>query len=137
VSEIARLEALQGAEINLAKKALADAATALLHGEAAAHQAAETARQTFEEGSIAGGLPTVEITTAEIAGGLGILTAFVRAGLVPSTGEARRQIKAGGLRLSDVIVSDDRAILNAANFDTDGLVKLSFGKKKHVLLKRV
>jgi tyrosyl-tRNA synthetase len=137
MSEIARLEALQGAEINLAKKALADAATALLHGEAAAHQAAETARQTFEEGSIAGGLPTVEITTAEIAGGLGILTAFVRAGLVPSTGEARRQIKAGGLRLSDVIVSDDRAILNAANFDTDGLVKLSFGKKKHVLLKRV
>jgi tyrosyl-tRNA synthetase len=137
MAEITRLEALQGAEINHAKKALADAATALLHGEAAAQQAAETARQTFEEGSIAGGLPTVEIATAEIADGLGILTAFVRAGLVPSTGEARRQIKSGGLRLSDAVVSDDRASLTADHFDSDGVVKLSFGKKKHVLLKLV
>lgn len=136
MSEIARLESLGGAEINMAKKALADAATALLHGEAAAAKAAETARKTFEEGSLAADLPTIDITAAEIDAGMGLLSAFVRAGLVPSTGEARRQIKAGGLRMTDQVITDERASLTASDFDGDGIVKLSFGKKKHVLIRR-
>src|SRR3954464_3229633 len=93
LDEIERLAALQGAEINEAKKALADSATALLHGAAAARVAAETARQTFEEGAIAGNLPTVEIPRGELEAGVGVLAAFVKVGLVASNGEARRQIK--------------------------------------------
>lgn len=135
LSEIARLEALRGAEINVAKKTLADAATTLLHGEAAAQSAAETARQTFDEGTNASGLPTVWISAAEIGDGLGVLTAFVKAGLVPSTGEARRQIKSGGLRLSDTIVQDEKSTIKIEDFPADGALKLSFGRKKHVLLK--
>jgi tyrosyl-tRNA synthetase len=135
MDEIRRLEALGGAEINEAKKALASAATALLHGREAAEAAAETARKTFEEGALAASLPTVEIAATELEG-LGVLTAFVRAGLVASTGEARRQVKAGGLRLNDAPVSDERAALSRADL-VDGVAKLSFGKKKHVLLKPV
>ena len=133
MDEIARLEALQGAEINEAKKALANAATELLHGRAAAEAAAETARKTFEEGALAASLPTVEVAAGEFEG-LGLLTAFVRAGLVASTGEARRQVKAGGLRLNDTPVSDERASLSKADL-AEGVVKLSLGKKKHVLIK--
>ena len=101
LDEIARLAALEGAEINEAKKVLANAATALLHGREAAEAAAETARKTFEEGALAESLPTIEIAGAEFDAGLGALTAFLRAGLVASTGEARRQIKGGGLRVND------------------------------------
>src|SRR6201995_4057859 len=104
MSEITKLAALQGAEINEAKKALADAATTLLHGAEAARVAAETARQTFEEGAIAGNLPTVEIPRSELEAGAGVLGLFVKAGLVASNGEARRQIKGGGLRVNDVPV---------------------------------
>ncbi len=135
MGEITRLEALQGAEINEAKKALAHAATALLHGATAADAAAETARKTFEEGSIATDLPTIQVGAAELAGGLGVLSVFVQAGLVPSTGEARRQIKAGGLRVNDRPVTDDRATLSAGDVTADGVIKLSFGKKKHVLVR--
>jgi tyrosyl-tRNA synthetase len=135
IAEIARLEALQGAEINLAKIALATEATALVHGRAAADAAAETARKTFEEGVLAGDLPTVAVEASEIAAGMGLLTAFVKAGIVPSTGEARRQIKSGGLRLNDTAVTDERAALTRADFNRDGVAKLSMGKKKHVLLK--
>src|SRR6202011_5491159 len=102
LDEIERLAALQGAEINEAKKALADSATMLLHGAVAAKAAAETARQTFEEGAIAETLPSVEVSRAELEAGLGVLAAFVKAGLVASNGEARRQVKAGGLRVNDV-----------------------------------
>ncbi len=133
MDEIARLEALQGAEINEAKKALANAATELLHGRAAAEAAAETARKTFEEGALAASLPTVEVAAGEFEG-MGLLTAFVRAGLVASTGEARRQVKAGGLRLNDAPVSDERASLSKADL-AEGVVKLSLGKKKHVLIR--
>src|ERR1700691_1445517 len=98
LEEIERLAALQGAEINEAKKALADAATTLLHGADAARVAAETARQTFEEGAIDENLPTIEISRAELEAGAGVLALFVKAGLVASNGEARRQIKGGGLR---------------------------------------
>ena len=137
LDEIARLEQLGGAEINEAKKILATEATALIHGRAAAEQAELTARKTFEEGVTATSLPTVEIAAGEVAAGLGILSAFVKAGLVASTSEARRQIKAGGLRVNDETASDERANLGADLFVHDGAVKLSLGKKKHILLKQV
>jgi tyrosyl-tRNA synthetase len=135
MEEINRLARLQGAEINEAKKALADAATTLLHGKDAARQAAETARQTFEEGAIAENLPTVEIPQGELAAGVGVLAAFVKAGLVASNGEARRQIKGGGLRVNDTPVTDERMALTDANLTPEGVIKLSLGKKRHVLLK--
>ncbi len=135
--EIARLAALGGAEINEAKKTLATEATALVHGRAAADQAAETARQTFEQGGTSADLPTVEIDGAELAAGLGVLTAFVKAGLVPSTGEARRQVQSGGLKVNDAAVTDIKAVLSAADATNAGAIKLSFGRKKHVLLKPV
>ncbi len=135
MSEIARLAALKGSEINEAKKALADAATSLLHGGDAARQAAETARQTFEEGTIAENLPTVEIPRGEFEAGIGVLSAFVKAGLVASNGEARRQIKGGGLRVNDVAVTDEKMTLSGSNLTPEDVIKLSFGKKRHVLLK--
>lgn len=135
MSEIKKLEALGGSEINEAKKVLATEATALLHGRDAANEAAETARRTFEEGALAESLPTVEIPRGELAAGIGVLNAFVRAGLVASNGEARRQIKGGGLRVNDESVTDEKMALSAANLTPEGLIKLSFGKKKHVLLK--
>jgi tyrosyl-tRNA synthetase len=126
---------LQGAEINEAKKALADAATTLLHGKDAARQAAETARQTFEEGAIAENLPTVEISHSELEPGIGVLSAFVKAGLVASNGEARRQIKGGGLRVNDTAVTDEKMLLTPQNLTPEGVIKLSLGRKRHVLLK--
>jgi len=135
IAEIAKLAALRDAEINEAKKALADAATTLLHGADAARQAAETARQTFEEGAIAENLPTVEIPQRELDAGLGVLTAFVKAGLVASNGEARRQIKGGGLRVNDAAVTDEKMTLSKANLTPEGVIKLSLGKKRHVLLR--
>lgn len=135
MSEIKKLEALGGSEINEAKKVLATEATALLHGRAPANEAAETARRTFEEGALAESLPTVEIPSGELEAGLGVLNAFVRAGLVASNGEARRQIKGGGLRVNDESVTDEKMALSAASLTPEGVIKLSFGKKKHVLLK--
>jgi tyrosyl-tRNA synthetase len=139
LDEIARLEALPGAEINEAKKALATEATALLHGREAAEQAAETARKTFEEGALAETLPTVEIATSVLDAGLGVLTAFgpEYAKLVPSTSEARRQVKSGGLRVNDQAVGDERGVLRTADLTPEGVIKLSFGKKRHVLLRAV
>jgi tyrosyl-tRNA synthetase len=135
MSEIAKLAALGGSEINEAKKVLATEATALLHGRDAANTSAETARQTFEEGTIAESLPTVEIPRGELDAGAGVLALFVKAGLVASNGEARRQIKGGGLRVNDAAVTDEKMVLNAANLTPEGVIKLSMGKKKHVLLK--
>ena len=135
MSEINKLAKLQGAEINEAKKALADAATTLLHGAEAARIAADTARQTFEEGAIAENLPTVDVSQSELEAGIGVLACFVKAGLVASNGEARRQIKGGGLRVNDVAVTDDKMTLTATDLTPEGVIKLSFGKKRHVLLK--
>jgi tyrosyl-tRNA synthetase len=135
MSEIGKLEALGGSEINEAKKVLATEATALLHGRDAANEAAETARRTFEEGALAESLPTVEIPRGELDAGIGVLNAFVKAGLVASNGEARRQIKGGGLRVNDVSVTDEKMTLSAASLTPEGVIKLSLGKKKHVLLK--
>ena len=97
--------------------------------------AADTARKTFEEGALATSLPSVVVSRAEIDAGLGVLTAFVKAGLVASTGEARRQVKGGGLRVNDVAVSDEQAALTGADLTPEGVIKLSLGRKKHVLLK--
>jgi tyrosyl-tRNA synthetase len=136
LDEVARLAALKGADINEAKKALATEVTALVHGRAKADAAAETARVTFEQGALARDLPTVDVPRAELEGGLGVLAAFVRAGLVKSNGEARRQIAAGGLRVNDVAVTDEKAKV-AARDVKDSVVKLSLGKKRHVLLRPV
>ncbi len=135
LGEIARLEVLAGAEVNEAKKVLATEATALLHGREAARAAEEAARQTFEEGAVSADLPTVAVDGTELAAGLGVLAAFVRAGLVGSTGEARRQVRGGGLRVNDAPVTDERATLSDADLDGSGVVKLSLGRKKHVLLR--
>jgi tyrosyl-tRNA synthetase len=137
MAEIARLERLQGAEINEAKKVLATEATALLHGRAKADAAAETARKTFEQGTLAADLPTIEVPDADIRNELGILAAFVTSGLVKTNSEARRQIQAGGLRVNDVTVTDEKAKLRLADVTSDGVIKLSLGKKRHVLLKPV
>jgi tyrosyl-tRNA synthetase len=134
LAEIARLEALRDYEINDAKKILATEATAMLHGRAAAGQAAETARRTFEEGALDESLPSVPIPRRELAMGLGVLAAFMKAGLVGSTGEARRQIKGRGLRINGAAIADERAMLTDADL-AGGVIKLSLGKKKHVLLK--
>ena len=134
MDEIRKLEALAGADINEAKKILATEATAMLHGRDLAEAAAQTARQTFEEGSLATSLPTVEIAADELAAGIGVLNAFVKVGLVPSTGEARRQVKSGGLRVNDAPVTDERAQLSNADLMGEGVIKLSFGRKKHILL---
>jgi tyrosyl-tRNA synthetase len=135
LGEIEKLAALQGSEINEAKKALADAATTLLHGAEAARIAADTARRTFEEGAIAENLPTVEVAQSELEAGTGVLAAFVKAGLVASNGEARRQIKGGGLRVNDVAVTDEKMLLTPQNLTPEGVIKLSLGRKRHVLLR--
>ena len=135
LDEIARLAALGGAEINEAKKVLATEATAMLHGRAAAEAAAETARRVFSEGASAAGLPTITIVEADLAAGLGVLTAFVKAGLCASNGEVRRQIQGGGLRVNDVAITDEKRQLSTADLGADGTIKLSLGKKRHVLLK--
>ncbi len=133
--EIARLAALQGQEINEAKKVLANEATELLHRRAAAKKAAATARKTFEEGIVAETLPTFEVPRRDLESGYGILTANVAVGFVTSNGEARRQIKGGGLRVNDRVVTDEKLMLTLADLTPEGVVKLSLGKKRHVLLK--
>jgi tyrosyl-tRNA synthetase len=137
LEELRRLESLQGQELNEAKKLLATEATALLHGRAAAEQAAETAHTTFEEGGLATTLPTAEVARLELEAGLGVLSAAVRAGLVTSTSEARRQIRNGGLKVNDVTVSDEKMRLTASELTPEGVIKLSLGKKRHVLIRPV
>ncbi len=135
MEEVARLQALGGAEINEAKKVLATEITTLLHGRVAAEQAAETARKTFEEGALAESLPTVEVSGAALEAGVGILALFVTAGLAGSNGEARRNVQGGGARLNDQPVSDDRRLVTTADLTPEGVLKLSLGKKKHVLIR--
>jgi tyrosyl-tRNA synthetase len=137
LADIKKLAALQGQEVNEAKKVLATEATTLVHGREAALEAAETARRTFEEGAIAENLPSVEVARAELNNGLGVLTGFVKAGLVASNGEARRQIKSGGLRVNDQPVTDEKMMLMASHLTTEGVIKLSMGRKRHVLLRPV
>ena len=137
MDEIAKLAALKGQDINEAKKILATEATALIRGREAADAASETARKTFEEGAIASDLPTLEISRAELDASAPVLGLFVKAGLVASNGEARRQIKGGGLRVNDVAIADEKMVLTPKDLTPEGVIKLSMGRKKHVLLKPV
>lgn len=137
LGEIAKLAALKGQDINEAKKILATEATALVHGRDAAAAASDTARQTFEEGAVAQNLPTFEIPRKDLESGYGILAANVAVGFVKSNGEARRQIQSGGIRVNDVVVTDEKMTLTLANLTPEGVVKLSMGKKRHALLKPV
>ncbi|HQT46725.1 MAG: tyrosine--tRNA ligase [Acidocella sp. 20-63-7] len=130
LDEIARLEALGGAQINDAKIILATEATALAHGRAAAAEAAETARKVFAEGGAVEGLPSVEVPAAEFGAGQPAFALFVRAGLAASNGEARRLIRGGGARLNDVVIAEEGQVIAPA-----AEIKLSAGKKQHVLVK--
>ena len=136
LAEISRLESLQGAELNEAKKVLANEATLLCHGKAEAERAAEAAHQTFEGGGLSANLPTIEISFGDLTPGISILAAFTRAGLTTSNGDARRQIAGGGLRVNDQSISDEKLLLTAAHLQ-ENVIKLSLGRKKHVLLKPV
>ena len=137
LEEIARLEAEEGAGINEAKKILATEATAMAHGREAAQKAAKTAAETFEAGTASAGLPTVDIAAADLEAGLGVLNAFCLAGLAASNGEVRRHIKGGGARVNDAPLRDPNSMLRSDDVSPEGVIKLSIGKKRHVLLKPV
>ena len=134
LEDIARLEALGGAERNEAKKILATEATSLAHGRAAAEAAAETARRTFEEGASGEALPKIVVTRAELDRGIPIFELLHRAGLAPSKAEARRLVKAGGARLNDAAIDDEMRPVTSADLDAGGTIKLSAGKKRHALI---
>ncbi|MEN2990809.1 tyrosine--tRNA ligase [Tistrella sp. BH-R2-4] len=136
LDEIARLEALGGAEINEAKKILAHEATRMAHGEEAALSAAETARRTFEEGTAGEDLPVITVPAAELAAGIAAYELLVRAGLAPSRKEARRAIQGGGARLNGVKIDDEQRPITSADLD-GGQIKLSAGRKRHALVKPI
>ena len=135
--EIARLEALEGAEINAAKKRLADEATRLCHGAAAAETAAETARRTFEEGALGQDLPTIEVPRDRLAQGIPAYALLRESGLTASNGEARRLIEGGGGRINDAAIDSPARAVNLDDLNSDGLIKLSAGKKRHALVRAV
>jgi tyrosyl-tRNA synthetase len=137
MDEIIRLEALRGVELNDAKKILAHEATMLCHGEAAALAAAETARKTFEEGAIGDALPSTDIARAELDAGIPAYELLRRAGLAASNGAARRLIKGGGGKINDIAITDEKAVVSAADITAQGVVKLSAGKKRHALIRPV
>jgi tyrosyl-tRNA synthetase len=137
MDEIARLSKLAGSEVNEVKKILATEVTAMLHGREAAETAAETARRTFEEGALARDLPSVDIPRDELEAGIGVLALYVRAGLAASNGEARRHVKGGAVRINDRAVSDEKQVIGTGDVTEDGVIKLSLGKKKHLLVNPV
>lgn len=135
LDDVARLEALAGAEINDAKVVLANAATELCHGRAAADAANETARVTFAEGGAGDDLPTVDVGGDELAAGIPAFELFRRAGLAASNGEARRLIKGGGARLNDDVVANETRAVTTADVCSDGTIKLAAGKKRFALVR--
>ncbi|WP_375701922.1 tyrosine--tRNA ligase [Bartonella sp. AA89HNZF] len=135
MDEILKLSLLQGTEINEAKKILATEVTAMLHGRALADEAAETARKTFEEKTLGENLPTVEINSSKLKKGVGLLTLLVQAGLAKSNSEARRHVQGGGVRVNDQIIKDETHLIIEKDVTAEGIIKLSFGKKKHILIK--
>jgi tyrosyl-tRNA synthetase len=137
LAEIARLEGLKGQEINEAKKILATEITTLAHGKAAAEQAAETARRTFEEGAKADTLPTVDLPRARLAAGIPAFELLHEAGLAESRTEARKLIKGGGGRLNDKPIAGDTATVDESDLDSSGTLKLSAGRKRHVLVRAI
>lgn len=136
-AEIARLDSLEGAELNDAKKVLASEATAMAHGRAAADTAAETARRTFEEGGRGEGLPTVDVARSRLAEGIPAYELFRASGLSASNGEARRLIKGGGGRLNDAPVRSESQAVTLDDVTDGGVIKLSAGKKRHALVRIV
>lgn len=147
LDEIAALEKREGVELNHAKKILATQATMLVHGAEAAQIAQKTAEDTFETGGVGGtagagkidsaDLPTIEIEAAQLQKGIGVLEAFVMAGLAKTNSEARRLIQGGGAKLNDVAISDIKMMVTEADTTHGGALKLSFGKKRHVLIRPV
>ena len=135
MDEIRKLEALKGSEINEAKKVLAFEATKMCRGEAAASEAAETARRTFEEGEAGGVLPTVAVDKAQLDAGVPIWEALKLAGFAASNGEARRLVRGGGIRINDNVCADENKKISASDLNADGVVKLSAGKKRHAVVK--
>jgi tyrosyl-tRNA synthetase len=137
LDEIARLAALDGAEINEAKKVLANEATAMLHGAAAAASAAEAARTAFEQGGVSADLPTIEVARAMLEAGAPLANLVADAGLASSRGEARRLAQGGGLRVNDAQEKDGGRLVTLADVGADGVIKLAAGKKKIVLVRPV
>jgi tyrosyl-tRNA synthetase len=137
LDEIARLEALGGAEINEAKKVLAVEATAMLHGREAALTAAEAARTAFEQGGLSGDMPSFEISRDVLEAGLQLAALTVDAGLAASRSDARRLATGGGLRLNDVAEPDGQRMITLADLNADGVIKLAAGKKKIILVRPV
>jgi tyrosyl-tRNA synthetase len=135
LAEVKRIEALQGAEINDGKKILANEATRMLHGEAAARAAGETAESTFERGQAGSDLPTFAIGRAELQSGIAAFELFRRTGLAQSNSEARRMIKGGGARINDRVIESETHSISAADVTPEGYIKLSAGKKKHALVR--
>jgi tyrosyl-tRNA synthetase len=135
LDEIARLAALKGQEINEAKKVLATEAAALVHGRAAADEAAGTAQKTFVDGGTSLSLPTVNVARADLTAGIGILSAFVSAKLAASNGEVRRAIAGNAVAVNDARITSDKHVIKESDLNADGVIKLSLGKKQHVLLK--
>ncbi len=134
LEEIVKLEALGGAEVNEAKKILATQATTMVHGAETAVKAAETARITFEEKTAAATLPSITIAGDHLEKGIGLLKLIVEAGFASSNGEARRLIKGGAIRVNEISINDERTLVDASYLDGDGVIKLSMGKKRHVLI---
>ncbi len=134
LAEIARLEALDGKEINEAKKILATAATALAHGQTAAEASAGTARLAFEEGAAADSLPGITLAEADLTAGITAIKLFVDSGLVASNGEARRLIRGGGARLNDIAIADEALVITTVDL-VGGVMKLSAGRKQHRLVR--
>ena len=137
LDEIERLAAVKGMEINEAKKVLANEATTLLHGRAAAETAAAAAKAAFEDGQLSDDLPTVEISGSDLAAGIALATVAADAGLAASRGEARRLAQGGGLRVNDAVEKDGQRLLTRADLNADGVIKLAAGRKKIVLVKPV
>lgn len=135
-AEITGFEALEGAAINDAKKALADATTTMLHGPEEATKARAAAEGAFERGTLSSDLPTVEIPSGEVIGVM-IAAVTTRAGLSASNGEARRLAQGGGLRLNDQAIADGARLIEASDVNADGVLKLAAGKKKIVLVRPV
>ena len=135
MDEIRKLESLEGAEINEAKKILAFEATKMCHGEPAAREAAETAAKVFEQGGVGGDLPSIEIDAGRLGQGIAVLDLFVETGLAASKGEAKRLIKGGGARINDNKIDNQDFSASEADLTAEGHIKLSAGKKKHALVK--
>ncbi|GBR11398.1 tyrosine--tRNA ligase [Gluconobacter frateurii] len=136
VEECERLGALEGADINEAKKTLATEATAICHGRTAAEEAAETARKVFEQGSTTAALPEIDLPANMLAEGLPAFRVFQEAGLAASGGEARRLIRGGGGRVNDAVISDENQVFTLEDL-REGTLKVSSGKKKHILIRPV